>query len=95
MGAWIETVEPPTMQPVNPVALLVGAWIETICLRVSLTEEMSHSSWVRGLKLILVGLLVIVFPVALLVGAWIETVIVYECYHLDCVALLVGAWIET
>ena len=56
---------------------------------------MSHSSWVRGLKLILVGLLVIVFPVALLVGAWIETVIVYECYHLDCVALLVGAWIET
>ena len=33
------------------VAPYVGAWIETLLLRNGRNKEMSHPTWVRGLKL--------------------------------------------
>ena len=56
---------------------------------------MSHPSWVRGLKLKCVLLLIMLHYVAPLVGAWIETW-KYLCREgRILVAPLVGAWIET
>ena len=51
--------------------------------------------WVRGLKLVVVNLLVILAVVAPHVGAWIETQ--YRAAGLNpyLVAPHVGAWIET
>ena len=53
MGAWIEIPPGDNMYTNNKVAPFMGAWIE-ICTYDSnnLLTDMSHPSWVRGLKLI-------------------------------------------
>ena len=95
MGAWIETRYIQTRTEQMEVAPLVGAWIETSSMDISIQFIKSHPSWVRGLKLQPFVDYVKFTEVAPLVGAWIET------YHLafylkSCfVAPLVGAWIET
>ena len=49
----------------------------------------------RGLKLVLINRVFMIFKVAPLVGAWIETLLM-RIDSLKCdVAPLVGAWIET
>ena len=55
---------------------------------------MSHPTWVRGLKLFIVGLLE-TSKVAPYVGAWIETPDVHQKRLKWPVAPYVGAWIET
>ena len=57
--------------------------------------EVSHPSWVRGLKHNLLILSYKTFIVAPLVGAWIETPILLINSVTILVAPLVGAWIET
>ncbi len=54
------------------VAPYVGAWIETIDFSKKTILEMSHPTWVRGLKLRLARILRML-QVAPYVGAWIET----------------------
>ena len=52
VGAWIETF--PTFNVFRPAAVApyVGAWIETNSFSGNLTKDMSHPTWVRGLKLV-------------------------------------------
>ena len=50
VGAWIETLEAQDFTPVRLVAPYVGAWIETLYLYRKHVLEMSHPTWVRGLK---------------------------------------------
>ena len=77
------------------VAPYVGAWIETFIAAKNKTRNMSHPTWVRGLKH---GFLVIFFRaynVAPYVGAWIETPCGLPPLRWMPVAPYVGAWIET
>ena len=62
---------------------------------VRLDDVVSHPSWVRGLKLVVLALLIVPYFVAPLVGAWIETDYPIRHPQLPYVAPLVGAWIET
>ena len=55
---------------------------------------MSHPTWVRGLKLMLVQTKM-KLNVAPYVGAWIETKVLTPHCLLAIVAPYVGAWIET
>ena len=55
---------------------------------------MSHPTWVRGLKQLVV-LLLDIFCVAPYVGAWIETHFNINPLMIKLVAPYVGAWIET
>ena len=59
------------------VAPLVGAWIETGATAQTPQAPESHPSWVRGLKRLVLCLLLLAGVVAPLVGAWIETVFPY------------------
>ena len=51
MGAWIETVLMNQKYQTKHVAPLVGAWIETVTKLNYKKIDLSHPSWVRGLKL--------------------------------------------
>ena len=51
VGAWIETSQAAMMNAQSFVAPLVGAWIETRKKPKPKPNNMSHPSWVRGLKL--------------------------------------------
>ena len=58
-------------------------------------QILSHPTWVRGLKLVIIPVDTVTRAVAPHVGAWIETV---ESLYVDdatYVAPHVGAWIET
>ena len=55
------------------VAPYVGAWIETITQRAGKHYDESHPMWVRGLKLLNIGITISHLGVAPYVGAWIET----------------------
>ena len=57
--------------------------------------NLSHPTWVRGLKLRKLVRLFIMNGVAPHVGAWIETVEIVADGEFFCVAPHVGAWIET
>ena len=50
VGAWIETQKNKVKRNPFDVAPLVGAWIETVFVRCCRADELSHPSWVRGLK---------------------------------------------
>ena len=51
MGAWIETTKLPRMKLQGLVAPYVGAWIETDTKAIyDLNGNVSHPTWVRGLK---------------------------------------------
>ena len=58
-------------------------------------SDVSHPSWVRGLKQKLSLSLHQKNKVAPLVGAWIETNVYSNFANENKVAPLVGAWIET
>ena len=58
-------------------------------------HEMSHPTWVRGLKLNILISLLRLQQVAPYVGAWIETLLLFWMLMLSLVAPYVGAWIET
>ena len=53
MGAWIETLRLSVDFAKSIVAPHVGAWIETHIILRSASARMSHPTWVRGLKLAL------------------------------------------
>ena len=57
-------------------------------------KEMSHPTWVRGLKFPSGGVGVVDLSVAPHVGAWIEIMISHRSYTTGWVAPHVGAWIE-
>ena len=96
VGAWIETPSALDVTDLLLVAPLVGAWIETLAEKdKKAREELSHPSWVRGLKPYPFGQESEDNPVAPLVGAWIETADTEYNDHRELVAPLVGAWIET
>ena len=72
VGAWIETSRSVHYYQLDQVAPYVGAWIETSFSIYAKSLQMSHPTWVRGLKLDLkTG--VTRYKVAPYVGAWIET----------------------
>ena len=73
VGAWIETLNHETQEMCYSVAPLVGAWIETPKGDIGHMSDLSHPSWVRGLKRGFRINDVRHFVVAPLVGAWIET----------------------
>ena len=50
VGAWIETEVTAELSEILPVAPLVGAWIETASIEHNVRTALSHPSWVRGLK---------------------------------------------
>ena len=50
MGAWIETQNICLKQNILLVAPYVGAWIETLCFNPWKKVDVSHPTWVRGLK---------------------------------------------
>ena len=55
------------------VAPYVGAWIETIYNNTAQSDKLSHPTWVRGLKRLMMFNPVVHDVVAPYVGAWIET----------------------
>ena len=55
VGAWIETYISNYSICKTDVAPRVGAWIETWIYTNSLSARRSHPVWVRGLKLVNVG----------------------------------------
>ena len=59
------------------------------------SDDWSHPTWVRGLKLRVMGIIISVIVVAPYVGAWIETSILNGMKPQQAVAPYVGAWIET
>ena len=73
VGAWIETTHVKFRAKDGDVAPLVGAWIETLPSFMVVNNGRSHPSWVRGLKLLLSKLKLMLIKVAPIVGAWIET----------------------
>ena len=62
VGAWIETIRPAQSSLHQYVAPYVGAWIETYLLRrCNIATPTSHPTWVRGLKhIILLVLLILI-----------------------------------
>ena len=50
MGAWIETFEKTSRYNYQSVAPYMGAWIETSGDLGGEDNELSHPTWVRGLK---------------------------------------------
>ena len=57
MGAWIETGGACHRRTPLVVALYMGAWIETEDAKRGLKKVVSHSIWVRGLKLVTYSLI--------------------------------------
>ena len=78
VGAWIETYKGQAERHSQEVAPYVGAWIETPTGHIAFAIAVSHPTWVRGLKLTLMILLILISKVAPYVGAWIETQKVYR-----------------
>ena len=74
----------------------MGAWIETIVVDTNITlDDLSHPTWVRGLKHSMGAPWAQHTPVAPYVGAWIETGKTTIVTTDTTVAPYVGAWIET
>ena len=73
MGAWIETYNGLAECYWECVAPFMGAWIETLLVTLENTAPLSHPSWVRGLKLLGIGVVDACRGVAPFMGAWIET----------------------
>ena len=77
------------------VAPYMGAWIETVLMILLIIVNLSHPTWVRGLKQWTVALLALVLwshP------TWVRGLKHYlHCKKCDCnyVAPYMGAWIET
>ena len=80
---------------VRAVAPYVGAWIETNREFKIKVKGMSHPTWVRGLKPVIVANKLATASVAPYVGAWIETKQPDKSHGMTHVAPYVGAWIET
>ena len=72
MGAWIETSSVLVWAMDAGVAPYVGAWIETLLILLVFASNLSHPTWVRGLKLYLIIRTICPCHVAPYVGAWIE-----------------------
>ena len=60
VGAWIETSLRVGLSTKSIVAPLVGAWIETSSRDVVVRGRASHPSWVRGLKLLVLPMLILI-----------------------------------
>ena len=58
VGAWIETLLLSILSLLLTVAPYVGAWIETERIRDDCVEPRSHPTWVRGLKLSLLSIII-------------------------------------
>ena len=91
MGAWIETWATYAADLDIPVAPYVGAWIETHQIGLLCKSLLSHPTWVRGLKQIIVGHGTNIYLVAPYVGAWIETCSVHVCY---CIVVSHPTWVR-
>ena len=50
VGVWIETCTLSRFHPQLEVTPYVGVWIETTCVRLVIHKELSHPTWVCGLK---------------------------------------------
>ena len=72
----------------------MGAWIETQIELNKETIKQSHPSWVRGLKLLMLGLLFVSIRSH---PSWVRGLKLLEKTDklINTVAPLVGAWIET
>ena len=95
VGAWIETPKRASLYCAKYVAPYVGAWIETIAWDNMPNTNMSHPTWVRGLKHAIV---VIIIRYVTSHPTWVrglkhvKPLKNREHYQ---VAPYVGAWIET
>ena len=72
MGAWIEIVKGQGDKLSGLVAPHMGAWIEIWNFRRNDGRILSHPTWVRGLKFVVVSILFLTTIVAPHMGAWIE-----------------------
>jgi len=73
MGAWIEILPKHHQNKGRQmVAPHMGAWIEMIDFRITLSLFLSHPTWVRGLKFLVYVVKISVDKVAPHMGAWIE-----------------------
>ena len=72
----------------------MSAWIEIRQNYEEATEHLSHSTWVRGLKSVVIGTEYNKGEVALYMSAWIEIVNSVILKPLFQVALYMSAWIE-
>ena len=72
MGAWIEIAYADARYFLDSVAPFMGAWIEIRFHDVASYDNLSHPSWVRGLKLPVLLEVHGLGHVAPFMGAWIE-----------------------
>ena len=81
-----------------PVAPLAGAWIEILAgikiFPANVSACLSHPSRVRGLKFIILIIIVCYLVVAPFAGAWIEIMEIPKTEAPNFVAPFAGAWIE-
>ena len=73
MGVWIETTTRLKRDQILGVTPFVGVWIETTLELYKYNYQLSHPSWVCGLKHIVLGTQIINITVTPFVGVWIET----------------------
>ena len=78
-----------------PVAPYVGAWIETVILRIIIIRKRSHPTWVRGLKLMFLVLKVLKLRSHPTWVRGLKLMTLLPRNLLMTVAPYVGAWIET
>ena len=95
MGVWIETKRDEPINTEHPVTPFVGVWIETFWLVSLQPHNLSHPSWVCGLKLIFVYQCKRKTIVTPFVGVWIETALPHHGEADFYVTPFVGVWIET
>ena len=77
------------------VTPFVGVWIETIQNNLSYTDNVSHPSWVCGLKQSGINGAIDPNKVTPFVGVWIETMCRTGSHRTPTVTPFVGVWIET
>ena len=95
VGVWIETEGYWVMFEDCSVTPFVGVWIETSTLDCSSDDDVSHPSWVCGLKLSRCLYQAGRYLVTPFVGVWIETYPIVNVIRHHIVTPFVGVWIET
>ena len=81
VGVWIETFCKCHIRSLKAVTPFVGVWIETIGMQQTFRCEVSHPSWVCGLKLRQPWWLSVPRWVTPFVGVWIETCLFAKVYQ--------------
>ena len=95
MGVWIETKIILSFASVETVTPYVGVWIETCDIFTYQPQDVSHPTWVCGLKHNHKQRQNHLKHVTPYVGVWIETILLNQEKYRRLVTPYVGVWIET